>query len=183
MEIHSFQSLANWPSNNRFLFFLFYHCSYEIVKLPRGTWLITIKPVRLLHSISCVKTPKAQNRSEDWQLPLPQDKSLLLVLICASAYACGGVSISYRRGLGTLVRISQLALIEWNKQVSGAAVVHSMLCVYYGGCEYRIMDITLDTVYSIGVFCFDAQFWIVLSIRCLPSILPHTVAHSQWGIP
>lgn len=122
------------PSNNRFLLFLFVITYIKLWNCRGTNWLITIKPVRLLHSPSCVKTPRAQNRSEDWQLPLPEDTSLLLVLICANASACGGVSILHRRGLGTLVRISQSALIECKEQVSGAAAVHSMLHVYCAVC-------------------------------------------------
>lgn len=146
------------PSNNRFLLFLLCHHSHKIVKLSWDKWLITIKPVRLLHSPSCVKTPRAQNRSEDWQLPLPQDTSLLLVLICANAYACGGVSILYRRGLGTLVRINQSALIECKEQVSGAVAVHSMLHVYYAVCVHLCTDIMFDMAYSIGAFVLMLSF-------------------------
>lgn len=155
------------PSNNRFLLFLFV-ITYIKLWNSWDKWLITIKPVRLLHSPSCVKTPRAQNRSEDWQLPLPEDTSLLLVLICANASACGGVSILHRRGLGTLVRISQSALIECKEQVSGAAAVHSMLHVYCAVCVCASLHgyhVWYGEQYR--SLCSDAQFWIQkFSIRC-----------------
>lgn len=169
MESYSFQSfekankiLASDTFKQQVSFISLCHHLHKIVKLSWDKWLITIKPVRLLHSPSCVKTPRAQNRSEDWQLPLPEDTSLLLVLICANASACGGVSILHRRGLGTLVRISQSALIDCKEQVSGAAAVHSMLHVYCAVCVcvcvHLCTDITFDTANSIGAFVLMLSF-------------------------
>lgn len=140
--------------------------------MPRDKWLITIKPVRLLWSPWCVRTTRARNRSTDWQLPLPQDTSLLLVLVCADAYSCGGVSASYRSGSG---RTSQsLPRLETNEVLTQLLFAPCLLCslcariVWYGG------------------FCSDAWgfFWIekYISARC-PSMLLNTVVHSPLEIP